>query len=581
MRFTQFFNYLAVGSLAGIAAAAPLGTRTLEVEEGEQLASRSTNAVVSVSALAVTSVNDSVGKSSGSNSYTKYTGDGSTADGWPAKSDWLSFDAMWEANKEAVIAKSCSNNGWGQDNSATETANIKSAIEKVAKESKVDHRFILAVVLQESKGCVRVPTTANSVSNPGLMQSFQGTGTCYGKSTCSDSEIVQMIRDGAIGTSSSGGYGLASYLDLADRTGVAAYYRAARLYNSGVNSLKSTTNLDLASGATSCYASDIANRLTGWTTATSKCSSCDPLSSGRQSPAAEQTTTTSYFSYCRTWHFYHVHGCVFHSFNIMIPGMEKSGCREKPAHGIAPVAGFPQTRGDGYQNTFQPSTDLSGWKCLADVTMWKCTLLECVASMMYTFMLTWVTIAPASKDRVDIGNLSYLRTDIYDWVRFLPASIVNMCLLPLIIVTFTRSSGGYVNPTITLAAYFLHRMSLSRAAMYIAGQVVGGALAVWAVQEACGSTEFDMGCIISLEGVSIRDAYIAEIIGSFAIVVTVMYVTAGRRSRGLFGDAMLPWMVGIAIEAGFWLPRVIWQEYPRASRSLWPALWDIMIQGGC
>lgn len=102
----------------------------------------------------------------------------------------------WEANKEAVIAKSCSNNGWGQDNSATETANIKSAIEKVAKESKVDHRFILAVVLQESKGCVRVPTTANSVSNPGLMQSFQGTGTCYGKSTCPDSEIVQMIRDG-------------------------------------------------------------------------------------------------------------------------------------------------------------------------------------------------------------------------------------------------------------------------------------------------------------------------------------------------------------------------------------------------
>ncbi|GKZ24994.1 hypothetical protein AbraIFM66951_000461 [Aspergillus brasiliensis] len=272
MRFTQFINYLAVGSLAGIAAAAPLGTRTLEVEEGEQLASRSTNAVVSVSALAVSSINDTTGKSSGSNSYKKYTGDGSTADGWPAKSDWLSFDAMWDANKDAIIAKSCSNNGWGADNSATETANIKSAIEQVAKESKVDHRFILAVVLQESKGCVRVPTTANGVGNPGLMQSHQGTGTCAGKSTCSKSEIVQMIHDGAVGTSVDGGYGLATYLNLADRTSVAAYYRAARLYNSGVNSLASTTNLDLADGATSCYASDIANRLTGWTTATSSCS---------------------------------------------------------------------------------------------------------------------------------------------------------------------------------------------------------------------------------------------------------------------------------------------------------------------
>lgn len=71
----------------------------------------------------------------------------------------------------------------------------------------------------------------------------------------------------------------------------------------------------------------------------------------------------------------------------MISGMEKSGCREKPAHGIAPVAGFPQTRGDEYQNTLQPSTDLSGWKCLADVTMWKCTLLESVGKMVTPILI--------------------------------------------------------------------------------------------------------------------------------------------------------------------------------------------------
>ncbi|BCR98259.1 uncharacterized protein AKAW2_31578S [Aspergillus luchuensis] len=265
----------------------------------------------------------------------------------------------------------------------------------------------------------------------------------------------------------------------------------------------------------------------------------------------------------------------------MIPGMEKSGCREKPAHGIAPVARFPQSRGDGYQSTTQPGTDLSDWKCLADVTMWKCTLLECVASMMYTFMLTWVTIAPAYKDRDDTGNLSYYTMNYYDWVRYLPASIVNVCLFPLIIFTFARSTGGYINPTVTLAAYFLRRVSLSRAAMYIAGQVVGSALAVWAVQEAYGSTEFDMGCIISPGGVSIRDACVADMIGSFTIVVAVMYIAAGRKTRGLFGDAMSPWMVGIAVEAGFWVPRLIWQGYPRASIPLWPTLWDAMINGSC
>lgn len=96
---------------------------------------------------------------------------------------------------------------------------------------------------------------------------------CDPLETCLSSLLTSHLPTSAIGTSASGGDGLASLLDLAGRTGVAAYYRAARLYNSGINSLKSTTNLDLASGATSCYASDIANRLTGWTTATSSCSS--------------------------------------------------------------------------------------------------------------------------------------------------------------------------------------------------------------------------------------------------------------------------------------------------------------------
>ncbi|GKZ30039.1 hypothetical protein AbraIFM66950_007559 [Aspergillus brasiliensis] len=203
--------------------------------------------------------------------------------------------------------------------------------------------------------------------------------------------------------------------------------------------------------------------------------------------------------------------------------------------------------------------------------MWKCTILECLASMMYTFMLTWVTIAPGFRDHKNAGYLSYYRyynTKNYDWVSHLPATIVNVCLLPLIIFTFARSSGGFVNPSITFAAYFLRRIFLLRTAMYVGGQVIGRVLAGWAVQEAYGSTAFDMGYIISPKVVSISDAYIVEIIVRFAMVVTVMYIAAGRKPGVLFGDAMSPWMVGIATEAAFWLSRLIWQEYPGRSRSL-------------
>lgn len=47
-----------------------------------------------------------------------------------------------------------------------------------------------------------------------------------------------------------------------------AYYRAARLYNSGA--IDPSGDLEKG-GSEHCYASDIANRLMGWTDAQSRC----------------------------------------------------------------------------------------------------------------------------------------------------------------------------------------------------------------------------------------------------------------------------------------------------------------------
>ena len=64
------------------------------------------------------------------------------------------------------------------------------------------------------------------------------------------------------------GDGLANCLNEAGTSDAQAFYRAARIYNSG--SIDSSG--DLGAGiATHCYSSDIANRLTGWVTASSSC----------------------------------------------------------------------------------------------------------------------------------------------------------------------------------------------------------------------------------------------------------------------------------------------------------------------
>ncbi|KAG9868091.1 carbohydrate-binding module family 50 protein, partial [Aureobasidium melanogenum] len=205
-----------------------------------------------------------------STAYRMYTGNGTVAAGWPAQSQWMDFDDMFTANIP-IMQQSCANNGWGANNSPTEIADIKAAITKVSAASGVDPRFILAIVMQESNGCVRVVTTSWSVANPGLMQDHAGSGTCNSggviQDPCPASEIEQMIVDGTEGTAS--GDGLVQCLKETDVTDVSMYYRAARIYNGGLGGYHAD---DLGTGCcTLCYASDVANRLTGWSSGLSGC----------------------------------------------------------------------------------------------------------------------------------------------------------------------------------------------------------------------------------------------------------------------------------------------------------------------
>ena len=144
----------------------------------------------------------------------------------------------------------------------------------------MDHRFILAVIMQESKGCVRIHSTVSpdgTIRNPGLMQDHNGDHSCNDNQNmlnrCPAEQIGGMIRDGVGGTND--GAGFAELLNIAVQYNFEAgqegtsgdqaqiFYQAARLYNSGETN-PDWGDLNDGQGATSCYAMDIANRLVGW-----------------------------------------------------------------------------------------------------------------------------------------------------------------------------------------------------------------------------------------------------------------------------------------------------------------------------
>lgn len=198
---------------------------------------------------------DGIGK--GVDRYVYYTGG---PQNFPLSSEWVSFHDMWQANLPN-IQKSCSVLGYGDDDTASETQDIYDSIQDRANASLVDHRFILAVIMQESHGCVHISSTSShsGVSNPGLMQSHNGHSFSSSHASLS---ILAMIQDGTQGTDD--GHGLVQNLNIYGDP-----FSAARGYNSGY--IAKSGDLSDAAGATACYASDVANRLTGWVNAKSTC----------------------------------------------------------------------------------------------------------------------------------------------------------------------------------------------------------------------------------------------------------------------------------------------------------------------
>ncbi|KAM0158143.1 hypothetical protein ACHAPG_004240 [Botrytis cinerea] len=209
--------------------------------------------------------------------YRMFTGDGYN---WPPISEWATFDTMW-ANSQAVMSISCTQYGGAANNSPEEIADIKSAIISVSASSGVDPRFILAVIMQESKGCVRAPSTFGGVFNPGLMQDHNGLNSCNMNGNpitpCPASIITGMIIDGTVGTWGvpGGGDGLQQCLAQSGSPNTAyGFYAAARIYNSGRHAPGS--DLGAPEWGTSCYASDVANRLLGWDAPVTPCGLPDP-----------------------------------------------------------------------------------------------------------------------------------------------------------------------------------------------------------------------------------------------------------------------------------------------------------------
>ncbi|OQD85827.1 hypothetical protein PENANT_c009G02731 [Penicillium antarcticum] len=192
--------------------------------------------------------------------------------------------------------------------------------------------------------------------------------------------------------------------------------------------------------------------------------------------------------------------------------------------------------------------DLQGFR---SPDLWKFAMLECVASMMNVFLSSWVTThpaAPTTSPKTEAG--------VYHTVTFfspLFGGITNLLLTPLLIYTFSPSSGGHISPTITLATFFARIISFPRMVLYLAGQTLGGALAGFALHSAYGTREFTVGgCHIDTSMVDPNDGLVIEFFACLIVIFLAFGVALDPRQANVFGHATAPWFVGIVLGVVSW-----------------------------
>jgi hypothetical protein len=130
-----------------IAVAAMPMNDALEVRVSSPSTQKVTNAAAFTSKVGNTNnANQNDGAGAGKDQYLCYSG---SAANFPPPSQWASFSNMWD-NAKPALATSCANTeSFGPGDSAAQIQDIFNSIQQVAEASLVDHRFILAVIMQE------------------------------------------------------------------------------------------------------------------------------------------------------------------------------------------------------------------------------------------------------------------------------------------------------------------------------------------------------------------------------------------------------------------------------------------------
>lgn len=119
-------------------------------------------------------------------------------------------------------------------------------------------------------------------------------------------------------------------------------------------------------------------------------------------------------------------------------------------------------------------------------------------------------------------------------------------VVAVVIHSLGHVSGAHINPAVTFALAVTKRFAWSEVGPYMLAQLLGGAVGAFVVVAMFGSDAVDLGGVGGTalgDGVSFGAGVVAEVVGTFILVFTIMAVAVD--SRAAKGWAGL--MIGLAV----------------------------------
>lgn len=120
-------------------------------------------------------------------------------------------------------------------------------------------------------------------------------------------------------------------------------------------------------------------------------------------------------------------------------------------------------------------------------------------------------------------------------------TIATGAILTVLILIFGPLSGAHFNPVVSTAFAFRRELAVADAAFYVAAQVAGGIVGVWAAH-----LMFDLAPLQLSQTVRAGSGqWLSEAVATFGLLLTIFGGLAGA-------PASVPYAVGLYITAAYW-----------------------------